>query len=602
VAGLLALGLYELLRGLIPSRPLRAAAAFIAAQPAILYGYSLWGGSKEVPAAALLALIAALTPIAVRQRSGVLGLLPLAAASAAMVEILNFGGAVWLVPVLLPALVAGVRLRGRRFGLSAAAFAGLAVVFALPPLVSASGFLKVTSKFLTKESELGNLIRPLSGLQLFGVWPVGDFRLRPADIGITYVLVAVVVVSAVAGVIWAWRRGSWALLLYVAGAGVGCTIAVALGSPWIDAKALAIASPAFLVAAMAGAGWLIGTRRVIEGGVVAALIAGGVLWSNALAYHDVWLAPRSQLRELETIGNRFAGGGPTLMTEYQSFGVRHFLRNMDPEAVSELRTRFDPLRNGQEVPKGEYADLDRLALSGVLAYRTLVLPKTASASRPPSVYRLVWSGTFYDVWQRPEPLQVRILDHLPLGTDLTAAAVPHCADVLRLARAAAASGGRLAAVIRPQPIVVPLSSGRFPATWQAYSGSPDVVYPARSGTLTANVMVPTSGRYGVWLGGSFRRWLELSVDGRVIGIRRHQLNHPGDYTPMGKTVLTAGQHFVTLRYSAANLLPGSGGPPFALGPLVLSRYTEELPVTYLQPSAAPSLCERSLDWVEAVRG
>ena len=42
--------------------------------------------------------------------------------------------------------------------------------------------------------------------------------------------------------------------------------------------------------------------RRVEAAVVARAIAGGVLWSNALAYHEVWLAPRGQLHELETIG------------------------------------------------------------------------------------------------------------------------------------------------------------------------------------------------------------------------------------------------------------------------------------------------------------
>ena len=31
-------------------------------------------------------------------------------------------------------------------------------------------------------------------------------------------------------------------------------------------------------------------------------LAGGVLWSNALAFHYVSLAPRGQLAELQTIG------------------------------------------------------------------------------------------------------------------------------------------------------------------------------------------------------------------------------------------------------------------------------------------------------------
>jgi hypothetical protein len=65
-AGLLALTLYRLLGQFIESRPLRAVAACIAAQPALLYGYALWGGVKEVPAAAMVPLVVALTPLALQ--------------------------------------------------------------------------------------------------------------------------------------------------------------------------------------------------------------------------------------------------------------------------------------------------------------------------------------------------------------------------------------------------------------------------------------------------------------------------------------------------------------------------------------------------------
>ena len=44
MAALLALALYGLAAPLVPSRPLRAALALVAAQPAILFGYALWGG------------------------------------------------------------------------------------------------------------------------------------------------------------------------------------------------------------------------------------------------------------------------------------------------------------------------------------------------------------------------------------------------------------------------------------------------------------------------------------------------------------------------------------------------------------------------------
>jgi hypothetical protein len=601
LGAMLALALYGLTAHVIESPPLRALSAFVAAQPALLYGYSLWGGVKEMASAALLALVAALTPLAVRQGARGRSVLPLATATAALIGVVSFFGAVWVAPILVPALAAGLRLRGRAFILVAAAFAAFAAVLSIPTLRLSRDFSNATGT-LTKGSELGNLIHPLSELQVFGIWPVGDFRLRPENINLTYVLIAAVALAALAGVAWAWRRREWGLLLYVAGAATGCAVAVVVGSPWIAGKALAIASPAALIAGMAGIAWLFRSGRRVEAAVAMLAVAGGVLWSNALAYHNVWLGPRSQLRELETIGKQFSGESPALMTEYSPYGVRHFLRALDPEGASELRRRPALLRNGQQVPKGGYADIDQFQLDGILVYRTLVLVHSPSASRPPSLYRRVWSGRYYDVWQRPEPPTTQIIEHFPLGDDQQPAAVPPCSQVLRLGRLAASRNGRLAAVVRPDVTVVNLSSGSVPAAWQAFSDSPGAVYPSASGTLEAAVSVPAAGRYGFWLAGSFRRRIELSVDGQKLATAQHHLNHPGVDTPLGEAELTAGPHGIVLRYSAANLSPGSGGSPFALGPLVLSRFTADRPVTYVRPAGARSLCGKSLDWIEAVAG
>jgi hypothetical protein len=275
---------------------------------------------------------------------------------------------------------------------------------------------------------------------------------------------------------------------------------------------------------------------------------------------------------------------------------------MDSESASELRRRADLLRNGQQVPKGEYSDIDQFQLDGVLVYRTLVLIHSPSASRPPSLYRPVWSGRYYDVWQRPEPPVGRIIEHLPLGNDPQPAAVPPCSQVLRLGHLAAASNGRLAAVVRPSVTIVDLSAGSLPAGWRAYSESPGAVYPSPSGTLEVSVSVPAAGHYGFWLAGSFRRRLELSIDGQKLATAQNHLNHPGIDTPLGEAELTAGPHSVVLRYSAANLSPGSGGVPFGLGPLILSRFTADRPITYVRPGAARSLCGKSLDWIEVVTG
>ena len=71
-----------------------------------------------------------------------------------------------------------------------------------------------------------------------------------------------------------------------------------------------MASPAFLAAALAGCAALFGLGRRVEAAVVAIAIAGGVLWSNTLAYHEVSLAPRGQLHELETIGRTLPARAP----------------------------------------------------------------------------------------------------------------------------------------------------------------------------------------------------------------------------------------------------------------------------------------------------
>ena len=67
---LLALGVVVLLRPLVRSRWLRALAAFVAAQPALLYGYALWGSVKEVVTVPLLVLLAALAPRLFRPEGG----------------------------------------------------------------------------------------------------------------------------------------------------------------------------------------------------------------------------------------------------------------------------------------------------------------------------------------------------------------------------------------------------------------------------------------------------------------------------------------------------------------------------------------------------
>ena len=69
LAALLGLTIYGLASRLITSPAIRALVAIIAPQAALLYGYALWGAMKELAAAALIALVAALVPPILQERA-----------------------------------------------------------------------------------------------------------------------------------------------------------------------------------------------------------------------------------------------------------------------------------------------------------------------------------------------------------------------------------------------------------------------------------------------------------------------------------------------------------------------------------------------------
>jgi hypothetical protein len=509
LASLVALVLYQLASLVIASRPWRATAAVLGAQAALLYGYALWGGVKELAAAPLVALVAALAGALLSSTHRGLAVIPLAVAAAALVGVLSVGAAAWLLPTLALATWALLRRGDSRRPLL---LAGVAAALVIPSLTVARFILgEGVLGSLRNSRELGNLVAPLSPLQLAGVWPTGDFRLQPEDLTATYALIAVVVFAAVVGITVAVARRAWEIGLYAASTLVAAIAFGILGSPWLAGKAFAIASPVIVFSAVVGCSALVARGRRVEGLVALAAVALGVLWSNSLAYREVNLAPREQLAELERIGQDFAGGGPALMTEYQPYGVRHFLRRLDAEGASELRRRPVVLRDGSMLAKGRYADLSAFSPADIQVYETLILRRSPLASRPPSAFRRTWSGRYYEVWQQGEAIAVG----------------------------------------------APMSC-RGKATQ----------LPVRRGPV--DVVVARPGRYEIWVGGSFRGRLSTLVDGRTIGSAQHQLSSEGQYVSLGEVTLHPGAHTVELRQTSSWLDPGSGGPAWPIGPLVLS--------------------------------
>ncbi len=104
-AATMALLLFELIRRVVRGAPLAAAVAAIASLSSVFVGYYLWGGVKELVTAALLGLAPALAGCAARRGWPREVSVPLGFAVGAMIAVLGPGGAVWLIPTLIPALV-----------------------------------------------------------------------------------------------------------------------------------------------------------------------------------------------------------------------------------------------------------------------------------------------------------------------------------------------------------------------------------------------------------------------------------------------------------------------------------------------------------------
>jgi hypothetical protein len=252
------------------------------------------------------------------------------------------------------------------------------------------------------------------------------------------------------------------------------------------------------------------------------------------------------------------------------------------------------------VPKGETADTDQLEPSGLFQYRTLVLRRSPAQSRPPSPYRLVSRGQYYEVWQRDTGAVPAGLQHLGLGNEVSPIGPVLC-ERLRGIVAAAPPTASLLAARRPGVTVVPLSQTDYPSEWVTAPGAGDSPTPSGPGEIAAAVRVPAAGDYEFWLGGSVRPAVDLEVDGREVDRVRHQLQNFGEYTRLGSAALSAGAHRVTIRFHGGDAHPGSGGAADPIGPLVLSDSdAAEARIERFGTDQVDRICDGLWDWVELV--
>jgi hypothetical protein len=534
IAAALALTFAGLLTGIVESPWRRAAIAALAAQPALVYAFAMQGSVKEL---ATLWLVALFTALAVGRY-----VIPLAVVAAAGVAAIGVAVAAWLAPVLLVGLWLAARTPprdARRTAAIAAGFAALLLVLSLPTLLDLGDYLDITESVVTSQEELGNLFGPLSLAQVFGVWLTGDYRSLPAaaagidKLEVTYVLIGVAAAAGLLGVAWLIRRRALGPLLFLAVSVVALAYVTRRGSPWADAKALAIASPAVLLMAAFGPIALEARGARVEAGALAVVLALGVLASNAFVYHDVSLAPRERFAELEDVADRTTGRGPALYTEFEEM-AKHFLRDSDPVGASEAFTvsGLTPVTpDGAPARFGYPIELSALRPEDVERFKTLVVRRAPSGDAPPPGYTREWRGHYYDIWSRD------------------------------------GGGGGAGSECRQAE----LQTARLglPDGWSVRTDDPSLVQTVGPGEIAGSVKLPSSGRYEVWLRGSFGRDVDVTIDGTPAGSARDELAQPANWLDLGSLVLDAGKHDVALVRGGGTLAPGNGDGPRTLGQLVL---------------------------------
>jgi hypothetical protein len=606
VASMLALCVYSLLQDVIASRPMRGVAAFGATQANLLYAYGLGGGFKELTASAMLVLAAAALRAHRPDDGTAREVLPLAVALAAGFSVFSLTILPWLGVLLACFVVLTFWRRGRRRSTVAAWLALGAFTLALSlPTAIATTKVGGSVSVVQQQHDLGNLAAPEKPWIAAGVWWTGDHRYPlPAHITRTtlnYVLIGVVLALALAGIAHAAHRRDAPLLALAAAAAIALPVVSSRTGPWVDQKVFALTTPICIALAFVGTAalsrWRIGYVAAWLGALV---VAGAVLFGNALVYHDTALMPYDRSADLARIGERFAGKGPTLYPAFDEY-AEYFLRKEQavslvdpPKSILRVRPEVLKKRPGQQF----VFDLDDFEPSYLQSFRLIVERRSPQRSRPPSNYRLVERTRFHEVWQR-DPASDRVLAHLPLTGRPGERSARFCENLARRARVADPRARIAYSTPATTAEFDPGMAPRVSSHWQRAGA--DVV-PFGPGRVAGELQISRPGRYMAWLEGSTGRPLRFWLGGHELGRVAYEMSYPGGYVPVGARTLSPGKYSIEIQRGGGDLHPGSGnGTSGYIGPLVLARDSRAAGRAVIVSRATGlRVCrsKRPLDWME----
>ena len=444
---------------------LRVPASVLVAFSYLGAAYLAQGAFKE-PLLGLALLGFALSLPALR-RGGLRAAVPPGVIAAGTVYNYSFPGLAWLIAAIGAWLLIVAAAERRRRGLrlaerlrhsraQLAVIAGLPLVAAIPELFRLLSFTDFKAFNPGGEGArvgFGNLRQPLSPLEALGIWPSTEFRITPANASapeLAFYAGALLGVLVLGWGLWrALRRREAALPAALAGGALGYLGALAAGTPYTQAKALAIAAPVVMLIGMRGllrggalegepgleageperaalfARWSAPTPLVrwgiVGAGIVFALGAAG---SSLLPLRQAAVGPEAQTEQL--IGMRsLVEGEDVLFLGRESFVAWELIgadvyapivHNYNVTEVPSLyratstRAKFDfdvvpreVLESGAE-DEGEPAPFDYV-----------ITTRAAERSEAPANFEPLRETRDYVLWQRQGPLPPRRTLIEPLG-------------------------------------------------------------------------------------------------------------------------------------------------------------------------------------------
>ncbi len=590
----------------VTSVGIAALGGFMAVAANLVYHYGLQGSVKEIAMVAAMAATAAVAVVVISSppgwRRGALLGVPVGAS----VLIYSTAALPYLGVVALAAGVAFVlRHRAaltRRDVLRIVGVGVLAsVLMALPALSKLARFRDAAGDaFSDRHSladELAHLLRPLKLSQVAGVWLDADYRVPVVGGNAPFndAFIALVFVLAVVGLVHLLRRRELGILLYAVPAVVALAVVAPQVSPYADAKLLVLLTPAVVLIAFAGVG-VVGSVSRVGAAALALVVSGVILWSDALAYHSVQLAPIERLQALEDIGERYEGEGLMLVNDFEQF-AKYFMRDARDNVAAESVTPRPARRHLRlNYSVGKNLDVDQELPTYLTRFPWIVERKGADTSRPPANFRLDYENRFYTVWRRDAA--VRVVAHEPFQSLFRGTGVPSCSEIEEFT-AAARPGEEIAVSLRPPGERLDTAQEARIPLWGPHPFVGDALLPDSPGDVYTTPAFD-GGMYRIWVAGSFGRDISVLLDGDEVA-RVSGVNTDGEWLDGGVVHVSAGSHTIGLRRGGGSLAPGDGYMGF-LGPLVFQPVHPEDSLEWVKRrDIGRRLCGRALDWIARVR-